>query len=59
MSSATTPDLQDRVQTITDALVAFNEDRGQPVFALDTEDVAAIDAIDRAERQVDPGFAPW
>ena len=26
---------------------------------LDTEDVAAIDAIDRTDRQVDPGFAPW
>jgi 2,5-diketo-D-gluconate reductase B len=26
---------------------------------LDDEDVAAIDAIDRRERQVDPGFAPW
>jgi 2,5-diketo-D-gluconate reductase B len=26
---------------------------------LDSEDVAAIDAIDRTERQVDPGFAPW
>jgi len=26
---------------------------------LDDEDVAAIDAIDRTDRQVDPGFAPW
>jgi 2,5-diketo-D-gluconate reductase B len=26
---------------------------------LDSEDVAAIDAIDRTDRQVDPGFAPW
>ncbi|WP_345786353.1 aldo/keto reductase [Halobellus salinisoli] len=26
---------------------------------LDTEDVAAIDAIDRTDRQVDPSFAPW
>jgi len=28
-------------------------------LALDAEDVAAIDAIDRTERQVDPSFAPW
>ena len=28
-------------------------------LTLDSEDVAAIDAIDRTERQVDPGFAPW
>jgi len=41
MSSATTPDLQDRVQTITDAFVAFDESRAEPAFALDTEDVAA------------------
>jgi len=41
MSSATTPDLQDRVQTITDAFVAFDEDRAEPAFALDTEDVTA------------------
>nr|WP_318571275.1 hypothetical protein [Salinigranum marinum] len=41
MSSATTPDLQDRVQTITDAFVAFDESRTEPAFALDTEDVAA------------------
>ncbi|MGQ4557004.1 aldo/keto reductase [Halobellus sp. GM3] len=26
---------------------------------LDDEDVAAIDSIDRTERRVDPGFAPW
>ncbi len=26
---------------------------------LDDEDVAAIDAIDREDRRVDPGFAPW
>jgi len=26
---------------------------------LDDDDVAAIDAIDRTDRQVDPGFAPW
>ncbi len=26
---------------------------------LDSEDVAAIDAIDRTDRRVDPGFAPW
>jgi 2,5-diketo-D-gluconate reductase B len=26
---------------------------------LDAEDVASIDGIDRRERQVDPGFAPW
>ncbi|WP_435063047.1 aldo/keto reductase [Halobaculum sp. EA56] len=26
---------------------------------LDDEDVATIDAIDRRERRVDPGFAPW
>ena len=26
---------------------------------LDAEDVAKIDNIDRRERQVDPGFAPW
>ncbi|UIP01238.1 aldo/keto reductase [Halobaculum sp. CBA1158] len=26
---------------------------------LDDEDVAAIDAIDRRDRRVDPGFAPW
>ena len=26
---------------------------------LDTEDVATIDAIDRTDRRVDPGFAPW
>ncbi|MFC6826241.1 aldo/keto reductase [Halopelagius fulvigenes] len=26
---------------------------------LDDEDVEKIDAIDRTERQVDPGFAPW
>jgi 2,5-diketo-D-gluconate reductase B len=26
---------------------------------LDAEDVATIDGIDRRERQVDPGFAPW
>jgi len=41
MSSATTPDLQDRVQTITDAFVAFDESRAEPAFALDSEDVAA------------------
>nr|WP_255152930.1 hypothetical protein [Halorarius halobius] len=41
MSSATTPDLQDHVQTITDALVAFDESRAEPAFALDTEDVTA------------------
>lgn len=41
MSSVTTPDLQDRVQTITDAFVAFDESRAEPAFALDTEDVAA------------------
>ena len=28
-------------------------------LALDAEDVAAIGAIDRTERQVDPSFAPW
>ena len=27
--------------------------------ALDGEDVATIDAIDREDRRVDPGFAPW
>jgi len=26
---------------------------------LDAEDIAAIDAIDRTDRRVDPGFAPW
>ena len=26
---------------------------------LDSEDVATIDAIDRTERRIDPGFAPW
>jgi 2,5-diketo-D-gluconate reductase B len=26
---------------------------------LDDEDIAAIDAIDRTERQLDPSFAPW
>ena len=26
---------------------------------LDANDVAAIDAIDERQRQVDPGFAPW
>jgi len=41
MSSATTPDLQDRVQTITDAFVAFDESRTELAFALDSEDVAA------------------
>ena len=34
MSSATTPDLQDRVQTITDAFVAFDESRAEPAFVL-------------------------
>ncbi|GGI97652.1 aldehyde oxidoreductase [Halobellus salinus] len=28
-------------------------------LSLDAEDVAAIDAIDRTDRRVDPGFAPW
>jgi 2,5-diketo-D-gluconate reductase B len=26
---------------------------------LDSEDVDRIDAIDRTDRRVDPGFAPW
>ena len=26
---------------------------------LDSEDIAVIDAIDRTDRRVDPGFAPW
>ena len=26
---------------------------------LDSEDIAAIDAIGRTDRRVDPGFAPW
>jgi hypothetical protein len=41
MSSVTPPDLQDRVQTITDAFVAFDESRAEPAFALDTEDATA------------------
>jgi len=28
-------------------------------LVLDESDVERIDAIDRTERQVDPGFAPW
>jgi 2,5-diketo-D-gluconate reductase B len=28
-------------------------------LSLDAEDVETIDGIDRTERQVDPGFAPW
>ena len=32
---------------------------GSIAVDLDDEDVAAIDAIDREDRRVDPGFAPW
>ncbi len=32
---------------------------GSLALDLDDEDVAAIDAIDREDRRVDPGFAPW
>jgi hypothetical protein len=43
MSSTATPDLQDRVQTITDAFAAFDESRvaagGAPTFEFEQHDV--------------------
>lgn len=40
--------------------VAHIEDNWQSLgFSLDDEDMRRIDGIDRTDRRVDPGFAPW
>jgi len=37
----------------------ISDNLGSLSVDLDDEDVSTIDGIDRRERQVDPGFAPW